>query len=396
MHMYWDQATVLRQIGVLPNSLYCKSNSSEVTLPVLGPRITDRLQEPYNNLVLNGMDGDSDSGEYRLNLVLSCRPLIRLATCKLVHPVLPNFIKFLFRHTAPTAAAPEAVMTKPHHSASDIFNQHELPAAVRPQSGQSDMSYSNNNIFGSAADPITGSRPSSRVIHRPGGPSSNIFSTEPEPLKTGVAINPQRYHSNVVFGGPEEQPLPTQQPQQMQYLEREAPAAAAPSSVADPVTGSRPSSKVIHRPGGPTNDIFNMEPQAAAGSRPRTGSNGRRDPNWSSINAHEEVPLPTTQRKHASFGQNGTQSRGEYGVGGGIGMRTGRGGYHNPNETQHEAEDRKAAAAAAEAAAVVAASGARGMVGAGRNHNAMSEEAPLKPSSKVLAPPGGKTSVFFG
>ena len=31
---YWDQATVLKQANVLPNSLFCRSNNSEVVLPV--------------------------------------------------------------------------------------------------------------------------------------------------------------------------------------------------------------------------------------------------------------------------------------------------------------------------------------------------------------------------
>ncbi|KAJ3090767.1 membrane anchoring protein efr3a, partial [Physocladia obscura] len=44
------------------------------------------------------------------------------------------------------------------------------------------------------ADAVTGTRPSSRVIHRPGGPVSNIFNTEPEsqPTKTVVAKNISR------------------------------------------------------------------------------------------------------------------------------------------------------------------------------------------------------------
>jgi hypothetical protein len=39
--MYWDQASVLRQIGVLPQSLYCKANSSEAILPIKGADILD-------------------------------------------------------------------------------------------------------------------------------------------------------------------------------------------------------------------------------------------------------------------------------------------------------------------------------------------------------------------
>jgi hypothetical protein len=42
--VYWDQASVLKQIGVLPTSLYCRSNSSEVTLPVSGAEIASVFQ----------------------------------------------------------------------------------------------------------------------------------------------------------------------------------------------------------------------------------------------------------------------------------------------------------------------------------------------------------------
>ncbi|KAJ3333235.1 hypothetical protein HDU91_002964, partial [Kappamyces sp. JEL0680] len=38
-NVYWDQASVLKQIGVLPKSLYCRANSSEVTLPVAGAEV---------------------------------------------------------------------------------------------------------------------------------------------------------------------------------------------------------------------------------------------------------------------------------------------------------------------------------------------------------------------
>jgi hypothetical protein len=42
--VHWDQATVLRQIGVLPNSLYCRSNSSEVVLPISGAEIATSIE----------------------------------------------------------------------------------------------------------------------------------------------------------------------------------------------------------------------------------------------------------------------------------------------------------------------------------------------------------------
>jgi hypothetical protein len=50
--VYWDQASVLRQIGVLPRSLYCKANSSEVTLPVLAANIVDGFSQKIDSSLL--------------------------------------------------------------------------------------------------------------------------------------------------------------------------------------------------------------------------------------------------------------------------------------------------------------------------------------------------------
>ncbi|KAI9351579.1 hypothetical protein DFJ73DRAFT_776517 [Zopfochytrium polystomum] len=52
LHMHWDQGTVLRQIGALPNSVFCKANKSETVLPVLGPKVVDRLKEEQAALLL--------------------------------------------------------------------------------------------------------------------------------------------------------------------------------------------------------------------------------------------------------------------------------------------------------------------------------------------------------
>ena len=51
--VYWDQASVLRQIGVLPKSLYCRSNSSEVVLPIVGAEIaSSKFLRHLNNDLL--------------------------------------------------------------------------------------------------------------------------------------------------------------------------------------------------------------------------------------------------------------------------------------------------------------------------------------------------------
>ena len=45
--VYWDQASVLRQIGVLPKSLYCRSNSSEVVLPIVGSEVASSMSHIF-------------------------------------------------------------------------------------------------------------------------------------------------------------------------------------------------------------------------------------------------------------------------------------------------------------------------------------------------------------
>ncbi|KAI9104632.1 hypothetical protein DFS34DRAFT_603901 [Phlyctochytrium arcticum] len=45
--MYWDQGSVMKQIGLLPVTVFCKANNTETTLPVLGPKIIDRLEETW-------------------------------------------------------------------------------------------------------------------------------------------------------------------------------------------------------------------------------------------------------------------------------------------------------------------------------------------------------------
>ncbi|KAJ1538510.1 hypothetical protein HK096_001498, partial [Nowakowskiella sp. JEL0078] len=48
IHKYWDQGSILRQLGILPLAMFCKANSSETILPILGLKIVDCLEEPYN------------------------------------------------------------------------------------------------------------------------------------------------------------------------------------------------------------------------------------------------------------------------------------------------------------------------------------------------------------
>ncbi|KAJ3073948.1 hypothetical protein HDU98_000250 [Podochytrium sp. JEL0797] len=359
IHMYWDQASVLRQIGVLPNSLYCKGNASEVVLPVQGPRIVDRLNEPYNNLVV--AVEELERIEEEMERVV-------------VDEVIP----------AVTAAAPRPTTT--HDT---LFNQDAPLPTQRGAAAPTAMSNVMNNSA-PAAEPVTGARASSRVIHRPGGPSSNIFNTDPvESVAKPAGIN--RYQSNIF--STEEEPIQTRR-------------GAAPTQ---------------------TQDMFEPTPAPIK-------KMGRRDPNWSSLSEptnYDDAPLPSTAaaRKNSSASSYHSHNASHWDMGGTTTadvQKTGKGAYHNPNETYWEKSDREAREAGTEQQQApkkygrkmsahsqdhdsvfgngfddVPVGGGQGSVGGmaggySRDRNAPSEQQAKRPSSKVLAPPGGKTSIMFG
>ncbi|KAJ3040842.1 hypothetical protein HDU99_010134, partial [Rhizoclosmatium hyalinum] len=327
--------------GVLPNSLYCKSNASEVVLPVLGPRIADRLKEPYNNLVtaVSGMSMEEEPEE-------------------MDNGMMP-----------PAVSAP--ALRKPTSSENIFGSGQQMPMTAAAPRQASEMS----NILSAA--PVTGSRPSSRVIHRPGGPSSNIFNTEPEPIKSGIATNPNRNSSSQsnIFGGQADAPPPA--------IAR----AAAPFQTEDDVPAA-----------------------------PAARKSNRRDPNWSSLSepaAYDDAPLPASRKANSYHSHNETHWDMAGNNNGHVAQKTGKGAYHNPNETSYEADvrrshesgyeaprqqfGRKMSAHAKDHGDLIGGTGyeqqqqgqAKGMVGMGkRDHNAMSEPAAERPSSKVLAPPG--------
>jgi hypothetical protein len=43
LHVYWDQGSIMKQIGLLPTSLFCKANNSETVLPIQGLSIAEGL-----------------------------------------------------------------------------------------------------------------------------------------------------------------------------------------------------------------------------------------------------------------------------------------------------------------------------------------------------------------
>ncbi|KAJ3384398.1 hypothetical protein HDU84_003007 [Entophlyctis sp. JEL0112] len=376
LRMYWDQASVLRQIGVLPNSLYCKANSSETVLPVLGPRIVDRLNEPYNvpvqAVVVNSSAPESVAAANKRNNQNS--DIFAPPTPKATGVRASTAMADILNGVPERSAMDQLPVNRPiHRSSSDIFGTNPEPAQQIPIAAEKVET-------STGVDSVTGSRPSSRVIHRPGGPSSNIFGNDDEPVgrkssrrdpnwssldahteqpsnDINGAVDPVtggRPSSKVIHrpGGPSSNIFNNDEEPIGKKSGRRDPNWSSQENVgndtSDHVTGARPSSRVIHRPGGPSSDIFGID-DMPVGRKP-----SRRDPNWSSLDQIESKPedsstdavtgaRPSSRVIH----RPGGPSSNIFGVEGESAptqevVHMSRGAYHNFNETSYEAEVRKA------------------------------------------------------
>ena len=148
--VYWDQASVLKQLGILPTTMHCKSNKSEVTLPVLDARIAKSLVAFVPQTQETFVQGQ---GQEEMNRSVAAG--LTSAQANMEHT--PKARK----------VAPASPMTK-------ILSNEKL--------NEDEASF----------------RPSSRVSKN--GSSSDIFSSELPPLKTGVSIDPRRYKSQLSLG----------------------------------------------------------------------------------------------------------------------------------------------------------------------------------------------------
>ena len=146
--LYWDQASVLKQLGILPTSMFCKANRSEVNLPVVDARIA----KPLNAFV----------------------------------PLVENNSEDV---SAEASAAFNQQVPAGLSSARANAEKVATPRTQRQKSLMSDIL--------SEAPPTEDFRPSSKVLAQPGGRSSDIFSQEPLPLRTSVPIDPRRYQSQI-------------------------------------------------------------------------------------------------------------------------------------------------------------------------------------------------------
>ena len=245
---------MLRQIGALPTSLFCKANNSETVLPVLGPKIVDRLRMPINVAPSNATAPRAGKAALSEKRKDSMAELINGSDAGVSR--------------VEKAMAVDSLTERMESTTLEQAINNPTPAMlVRPSS---------NDIFGTS-NTVENIRPSSRVLNRPGGKSSDIFSmtTDEEvavkPVRTAVGSNPIFSDEPVKFSSN------GRRDPNWSNSTNDAGAAEVNASV----TGARPSSRVIHRPGGPASDIFGTE----TASEPRVANISRRDPNWSSLDA---------------------------------------------------------------------------------------------------------------
>ncbi|KAJ3104126.1 hypothetical protein HDU96_009022 [Phlyctochytrium bullatum] len=312
LRMHWDQATVLRQISVLPNSLYCKSNASETTLPVLGPKIIDKLK----------------------------------------------------------IAVGEQENVPPSENGDALGERRESVTSVT--SARSQRSEMSNILAGNATAEAV--RPSSRVLQRPGGQVHDIFSTEPAPpQRTAIPIDPRRFVQQVNLF--DDTPLPAQQarpaaPPSVTGSETEDAHAAG----ADSAPASRSGRRTY-----PGRDASSLKFEDASAGQPAVAA-------APAPTAASTAQVLAAGSRSSVAGRQHNQSSITFG------------GPEPMTPAPAAPVPAEVAVPAAGVSSVAAAEGSRPgtSYGAVRDRNQQSAPAVERPSSRVLRPPGGKSSITIG
>ncbi|KAJ3158230.1 hypothetical protein HDU86_002939 [Geranomyces michiganensis] len=272
MRVYWDQGSVMKQIGLLPVSMFCKANNSETVPPVLGPKIVDRLVDAHAepNLIVKEHWEDAPSAGAPSG-----------KNHEPAHGILPSGDDDQDLHDAGARRLARAS----NGSLKSRFDEDApIHASSLGGSGGSSLARGGGGGGGGASemadilenkplsDTTTAVRSSTRIHHAQAAKTSDIFNTEPSPPR------PPRH------------------------------AVAAPAAEDDsaPAAG-------IRRPSSSSSSSTTTAP---------TTTTRRRDPNWSSINNAADgdfttPPLVTGKKIFKQQPSTGTDTRG----GGGGGRR---------------------------------------------------------------------------
>ncbi|KAJ3340242.1 hypothetical protein HDU93_007204 [Gonapodya sp. JEL0774] len=317
--VYWDQATVLRQMRVLPETMFCKANNSEMILPVQGVQQADRVKE-----ALSG--NDSWSIVVLGSLKLGRYSVVGTDPASLAIPLHNN------QRSAPTEIT--AHQRALQQSSSNIFKS-DVPVPVHHSSLRVDPS-----------------RPGhTSQIDLTGGGAPHLEPRTPPPKRRQ---DPRRYEQHFSVG---------EQAGSAPVVAPIAPPPVAPSSSAPVIETTPPAS-----PPKPTVTPTAVVPPAEPEVR-----HGRKMPPPASAAISEKKWVPG--RKMMSNGggnvsqwgtdwETGTGKAGEQAAALGR-KRGGEGGRPRGNESQWGFGDSL-------------------------------EAEKIRPSSRVLAPPGGGSNVQLG
>lgn len=254
--VYWDQASVLRQIGILPKSLYCRSNTSEVILPIVGSEVAARFYaggaEEHLSEKMDQVEVSSDSGaeNKRLNPkrnesdnIFSDEPVsFRPSSRVLSRPGGKSSDIFGLSAPESTVTAQKAHLPAPGGPALNLFD--DAPSnATSTDHHRRDPNYTNNEEIQHRQ-----SRPYSGESNKSQFSIGRSDTQEPEQERhTGRRQAPQSMQTSFSFSDGS--------------VEGMASAAPVRSGRRDPNAQSqesihRPSSRVLSRPGGKQNFSF--------------------------------------------------------------------------------------------------------------------------------------------
>ncbi|KAH6568448.1 hypothetical protein BASA50_003913 [Batrachochytrium salamandrivorans] len=170
--VYWDQASVLRQVGVLPRSLYCKANSSEVQLPILDGSIVNQLQDSlFEHNVLLRADVSAGLSSAQRD-AMENKPTTPTKGRVAAQGIVPQGDEVHIR-TSTLRPKTDVLNIEPEVSLYD-------GSSAAPTRRESTIS----SVFHDNATAAI--RPSTRVIQPSGGHSSNIFGQD-EPIRSAHA-----------------------------------------------------------------------------------------------------------------------------------------------------------------------------------------------------------------
>lgn len=190
--VYWDQATVLKQIGVLPTSSYCKALASEMILPVLGTKMADRLKGAVTTFAESVANGASTSASID-EVPTKQRNIITNSAESLVEPVLIESGKEILEEAA------RELESKPAGLTSRQVNQHNPSLRPIPKTPSRQALDHMNDIFSDAPNQPDQFRPSTRVWNNK--PTTNPFEFSSEmpaaAPRPAVNVDPRRFTNQI-------------------------------------------------------------------------------------------------------------------------------------------------------------------------------------------------------